>query len=167
MKRFGLVISIVLGLLISFVGVRFSPLTIQDEVTSDVYERSEGDERTLRIQPRYALLRSEYHSLILGLLFYATMLAGIALGQLFQEVVAKPDEQVKLKKLLRTLNKGRSWAAMLASPIVFFSTVPSLLALGAVSVAFFYALQNGFFCLAVFNAISAKFTSSSNVATGT
>lgn len=147
MKRLGLVISLVGGIFISFVGVRFSLLTF----------RVTGEE----FQSLYAFSLSEYRSLILGLLFYATMLAGIALGQLFQEVIAKPDEQVKLKELIRTLNKGRSWAAMLASPIVFFSTVPSLLALGAVSVAFFYALQNGFFCLAVFNAISAKFTSSS------
>lgn len=139
MKKIWLVIPTVGGLLISLVGVRFS-LPVQYAITGDS--------------------RSEYHSFILGALFYATMLAGIALGQLFQEVIAKPDEQVELKKLIRTLNKGRSWAAMLASPIVFFSTVPSLLDLGAVSVAFFYALQNGFFCLAVFNAVSAKFTSS-------
>ena len=86
------------------------------------------------------------------------MLAGILLCQLFQVVVSKPDEQVRFTELMKTLNSGRSWAAMLASPIVFFSTLSSLLELGITSTAFFYALQNGFFCLAIFNTISAKFS---------
>ena len=34
----------------------------------------------------------------------------------------------------------------------------------ALRVAFFYALQNGFFCLTVFNGIAARFTSSTKAA---
>ena len=147
MKWSGLVLSIGGGGLISFEGVRFALFRIARELSSDP-----------ALLPRDATSPGQVPPLLLGALFYGTMLAGVALGQLFQHVTIKPNQQVRIRELLKALNTGRSWAAILASPVVFFATVPSLLALGAVSVSFFYALQSGFFCLAAFSAISAKFT---------
>ena len=158
MRRFGLVIAVVGGIAISLIGVLWPLLLILGQT------RPAPLLPDAPLQRLYALERGQAELVIHGLLFYVTMLAGIILGQLFQAVIAKPDKQVRVRELLRTLNTGRSWAAMLASPIVFFSTAPSLLALGGGLVAFFYALQNGFFCLTVFNGISAKFTSSTKAA---
>lgn len=152
MRRFGLAISIVGGGLISLIGISFAYYALPTLSADPDPLRSYKFAKPVLAKPLWEFF-------IPGLLLYATMLVGIVLSQLFQEVIAKPDEPVKPRDLIRSLSKGRSWAAILASPIVFFSTAPSLLALGPGTVAFFYALQNGFFCLAIFNAISAKFAS--------
>lgn len=89
-----------------------------------------------------------------GIVLYGTMLGGVLLGQLFAYVIARPNQQIRIKPLLRCLNTGRSWAAALASPLVFFSTFSSLLTLKG-PVMYFYALQDGFFCLTIFNGIAA------------
>ena len=141
MKRIGLLAALVAGGLITLVWV----LSFRPDSTS-------------ALAPTKAWFRHEWGPFALAALLFPTMLAGILLCQLFQVVVSKPDEQVRFTELMKTLNSGRSWAAMLASPIVFFSTLSSLLELGITSTAFFYALQNGFFCLAIFNTISAKFS---------
>jgi hypothetical protein len=107
--------------------------------------------------PPGSTIPTSFHgSIALGVLLFGTMLIGIVAGQLFQEVSSRANERVRLGALLGTLNRGRAWAAMLVSPIVFFSTLSSLLGLGPSPIAFFYAFQNGFFCLAIFNGISAK-----------
>jgi hypothetical protein len=100
---------------------------------------------------------------ITGLILYIFMMFGILLGQLFQEVTSKPEKEVSLKELLKALNRGKSWGAFLASPIVFFSTASSLLELGVSTIALYYALQNGFFCMTIFNGISKRIGQSLDV----
>ena len=143
MKRYGLVISLLIGAFFSFIGVMILYLG----------PGSEGG------GPRF-WFSHEWGPLALSFLFFITMIAGIVIGQLFQFVASKPDENIHFTELVQALNKGRSWSAILASPLVFFSTFSSLLAMGATPVAFFYAFQNGFFCLAIFSSMSAKFSRS-------
>ncbi len=152
MTKTGLVISIIGGMIISL-GAAYISLP---DSPSILLSLPFGSIKTLGMFPEFANLAIPA-SLVLGILLYCTMLLGIALCHMFQTAMAHPNKPVRFNTLLQSLNKGSSWASFLASPIVFFSSASSLLELGFRPVAFFYALQNGFFCLTIFDGIKARF----------
>jgi len=151
--KYGLVITcalVVTGVVLAIIGAGRLIYARESWFTMD--PRFEGiNAPRVSIETRDPIVR--------GSLLYATMLTGIVLGQLFNYTIARPNRQIHLEPLFRSLNTGRSWAAMLASPVVFFMTFPTVIVVRE-SVVYFYALQTGFFCLSILDGVAKRFEAS-------